>query len=62
MRVIANPTNLGFAAAVNQGIQSLDDEAILILNPDTVVGAGIDKLEAAVAHQTVGAATGTLMR
>src|SRR5688572_13554447 len=61
VRVIANATNRGFAAAVNQGIESLQDEAVLILNPDTVIAAGIGALEAALAHESVGATTGTLI-
>jgi GT2 family glycosyltransferase len=61
VRVIANPTNRGFAAAVNQGIESLEDEAVLVLNPDTVIDCGIDDLETALASETIGAATGTLI-
>ena len=61
VHVIANAANRGFAAAVNQGIESLDDSAILILNPDTVIARGIGDLEAVLGSETVGAATGTLI-
>jgi len=33
-RVISNPTNVGFAAAVNQGIRRGTGELVLLLNPD----------------------------
>jgi len=36
-RVIANPTNLGYAKAVNQGIEASEGQYILILNADTVI-------------------------
>src|SRR5688572_28639557 len=57
VRVIANATNRGFAAAVNQGVENLDEQAVLILNPDTVIGKGIHDLEMALRPDTVGAAT-----
>jgi N-acetylglucosaminyl-diphospho-decaprenol L-rhamnosyltransferase len=44
VRFIANPANLGFAAAVNQGFAVLDCAYILLLNPDSVLIAGIDAL------------------
>ena len=34
VRLIANPTNRGFAAAVNQGVGAHDHAYILLLNPD----------------------------
>jgi GT2 family glycosyltransferase len=34
VRVLANVTNRGFAAAVNQGVAALDTDFVLILNPD----------------------------
>ena len=33
--LIANPSNYGFARAVNQGVSALDTELVLLLNPDT---------------------------
>ncbi len=46
-RLIANQKNLGFAAAVNQGIRALDCPYILLLNPDAVIEGGIEDLRAA---------------
>lgn len=39
-RIIINKENLGFAKAVNQGIQKSKGEYILLLNPDTKVTNG----------------------
>ena len=62
VRVIANRTNLGFAGAVNQGIDALPaEEAVLILNPDAVPVQGVDALERAVQREGVGASTGRLL-
>jgi GT2 family glycosyltransferase len=62
VHLIANPTNRGFAGAVNQGIEALSGyEAILILNPDAVPVRGIDELERAVQRDGVGASTGRLL-
>lgn len=45
VRVVANATNRGFGQAANQGIELAQGELILLLNPDTTVGAGtIDRL------------------
>src|SRR5579871_1741603 len=44
VRLIANPENRGFAAAVNQGIRSLDTPYALLLNPDAILLTGIDAL------------------
>ncbi len=38
--LVANPANLGFAAANNRGIRVSRGELVLLLNPDTVVHAG----------------------
>ena len=47
-RLIASPSNLGFAAANNRGIRESSSELVLLLNPDTSVPRGaIDRL---VAH------------
>jgi N-acetylglucosaminyl-diphospho-decaprenol L-rhamnosyltransferase len=43
-RVIANQTNRGFAAAVNQGIAATDAEFILLLNPDVNLLSAVDTL------------------
>ena len=48
VRLIASPSNLGFAAANNRGIRESSSELVLLLNPDTSVPRGaIDRL---VAH------------
>src|SRR5271165_2351861 len=47
VRLIANSTNRGFAAAVNQGIAVLDSPYILLLNPDAVLLTGLEPLRAA---------------
>src|SRR5438105_3450285 len=41
IRLIANPTNRGFAAACNQGIAVLDTTFVLLLNPDAVLVSGL---------------------
>ncbi len=46
--LIANSTNRGFAAAVNQGFESLQTETVLVLNPDTILKGGVRELELAV--------------
>ena len=47
VRLIANPHNRGFAAAVNQGFAALHCPYILLLNPDAVPLGGLDKLREA---------------
>jgi hypothetical protein len=45
VRVIALPSNVGFAAANNAGIRSTQSELVLMLNSDTIVpGGAIDRL------------------
>ena len=46
-RVIANPSNRGFAAAVNQGFAVLNCPYILLLNPDAILNTGLEALRAA---------------
>lgn len=41
VRLIANPENRGFAAAVNQGIRALDTPYVLLLNPDALLATGL---------------------
>lgn len=45
--VIANSTNIGFAAAVNQGFSVLKCPYVLIMNPDTILEGDLDALRAA---------------
>ena len=47
VRLIANSSNRGFAAAVNQGFAALDATYVLVLNPDAVLRQGLDALRAA---------------
>jgi N-acetylglucosaminyl-diphospho-decaprenol L-rhamnosyltransferase len=47
VRLIANSSNRGFAAAVNQGFAALDATYVLVLNPDAVLRHGLDALRAA---------------
>jgi N-acetylglucosaminyl-diphospho-decaprenol L-rhamnosyltransferase len=61
VRLIANPSNSGFARAVNQGVAALDTELILLLNPDTELETGIDALEQACLRPSVGLAAGQLV-
>src|SRR6516165_7997889 len=46
VRLIANPENRGFAAAVNQGFAVLNCPYVLLLNPDAVIQGGLDALRA----------------
>ncbi|MEV4630279.1 glycosyltransferase family 2 protein [Micromonospora sp. NPDC049523] len=39
VEVIANPANVGFAAAVNQGLTGVDTDVVLLVNPDCVLPA-----------------------
>src|SRR5258708_19151047 len=58
VRVLANVTNRGFAAAVNQGIAALDTDFVLILNPDVELLDSISPLlencDGAAAGQLIG--------
>src|SRR5580658_8596299 len=46
VRLIANSTNAGFAAAVNQGVRATTAPLILLLNPDAHLVGGLDALVA----------------
>jgi N-acetylglucosaminyl-diphospho-decaprenol L-rhamnosyltransferase len=61
VRLIANPTNRGFAGAANQGAAELDTEMILLLNPDVELDTPVDALADACDHEDVGLATGKLV-
>ncbi len=47
VRLVANPTNRGFAAAVNQGFSALETRYVLLLNPDAELLGGLKDLCAA---------------
>jgi hypothetical protein len=43
-RLIANPTNAGFAAAVNQGVRATTAPLVLLLNPDAHPVQGVEAM------------------
>jgi GT2 family glycosyltransferase len=61
VRLIANPENRGFAAAVNQGIRALSTPLILLLNPDAMLASGIEALAEACARPDAAGAGGALL-
>src|SRR5262245_29351319 len=61
VRVIANSTNRGFAAAVNQGFAVLDCPYILLLNPDSVLLDGLKHLQTASELKEAAGAGGCLL-
>ena len=60
IRLIANPHNAGFAAAVNQGVQATSAPLILLLNPDAQLETGIDPLVDCFEDPKTGGAGGLL--
>lgn len=60
VNLIANSENIGFAAAVNQGVAALDTKFVLLLNPDTELTSRIDALEQACDEIGTGLASGKL--
>ncbi len=61
VRLIANDRNLGFAAAVNQGIRALAADYILLLNPDAALAGGLDALRACCDRPNTAGAGGKLL-
>ena len=61
VRVILNSHNLGFAAAVNQGVRATTPSCLLLLNPDAVVEHGIEYLAKCCRRPQTGAAGGKLL-
>ncbi len=61
VKLIANSTNRGFAAAANQGVSALETELILLLNPDVELTTPVDSLAEACSREGVGLATGKLV-
>ncbi len=60
VELIANPTNRGFAGAVNQGVAASRADFILLLNPDAVLAGGIAPLRSLCKKPGVAAAAGLL--
>jgi len=61
VRLIANPNNEGFAAAVNQGVRASLAPLILLLNPDTRLETGIQSLIDCFDDPAIGGAGGLLV-
>lgn len=61
VRLIANATNRGFAAAANQGFSVLQTTYVLLLNPDAVVISDLEPLREACALPGAGGAGGRLI-
>ena len=61
IQLIKNPTNIGFAAAVNQGVRATTAEFVLLLNPDAQLIQGLDALIARCIEPAAGAAGGMLI-
>src|SRR5665213_3104229 len=61
VRLIANPSNAGFAAAVNQGVRATTAPLLLLLNPDAYLVSGLDALAACFDRLEIGVAGGMLL-
>jgi GT2 family glycosyltransferase len=61
VRLIANPDNPGFAAAVNQGMRALNAPLVLLLNADAHLETGLDALCDGCQGPRVAAACGKLV-
>jgi N-acetylglucosaminyl-diphospho-decaprenol L-rhamnosyltransferase len=62
VHMLINSHNVGFAAAVNQGMKVAEGPTLLILNPDAVASAGsLYNLAKALRRDAVGAAGGLLL-
>jgi N-acetylglucosaminyl-diphospho-decaprenol L-rhamnosyltransferase len=60
-RLITNPTNAGFAAAMNQGVRATNAPLVLSLNPDAQLVRGLDKMAACLERPGTGAVGGRLI-
>jgi N-acetylglucosaminyl-diphospho-decaprenol L-rhamnosyltransferase len=58
IRLIQNPKNNGFAAAVNQGFRAITANYVVLLNPDTELKSGLEDLLRQCSQPGVGAAGG----
>lgn len=61
VRLIANPRNLGFAAAVNQGVRALPTPLLLLLNPDAIIQTSLEPMRQACLDVQTAAAGGMLI-
>lgn len=61
VRLIANGSNRGFAAAVNQGFAALTTEFVLLLNPDAVLQTGLTALRDQCSLPGIAAAGGCMV-
>lgn len=61
VRFIANKTNRGFAAAINQGVSALNCSYIVFLNPDVTLHTGLEPLRHACSLPGVAGASGQLL-
>jgi N-acetylglucosaminyl-diphospho-decaprenol L-rhamnosyltransferase len=61
VRLIANPTNAGFAAAVNQGVRATTAPLILLLNPDAYLVKGMDAMATLLETPGTGVVGGRLI-
>jgi GT2 family glycosyltransferase len=61
VEIIANRTNLGFAAAVNQGFIVLNCTYVLLLNPDAALKSNLDPLREACDVRGAAGAGGQLL-
>jgi GT2 family glycosyltransferase len=61
VRLIANPDNKGFAAAVNQGVRATTAPLILLLNPDTRLETSLESLIACFDDPKTSGAGGLLL-
>jgi N-acetylglucosaminyl-diphospho-decaprenol L-rhamnosyltransferase len=59
--LIENRSNLGFAAAVNQGVAALETDLVLLLNPDTELTSAITELEDVCSEPGTALASGKLL-
>ncbi|MGB9455997.1 MAG: glycosyltransferase family 2 protein [Bryobacteraceae bacterium] len=61
VRVVANPDNRGFAAAVNQGFTVLHSPYVVLLNPDAVILGGLEAMRQACDLEGAAGAGGCLL-
>ncbi len=61
VRLVSNSGNLGFAAAVNQGVRAISAPLLLLLNPDAIIQTGLDALRQACLDPQTAAAGGMLV-